>query len=232
MDVFSVKSFLAALPVLPWNDYSPGSIKGGVFASVSETFPLRKSIMLLWQGWDHKGTIIHLMKVWSSPFLLFCISPAEELPVQDAFGVENGIFTSSAQPARGCWCFLQHWQLLWKHSASQVCSWAAAASRICGKEHREGVDLPFWDTRVALLSGFSAGCLSGCVSANLLCSFQVGRDYPPSCCRDCALWVCGTAWNVLWSIIAGTGVAFLGMLRVLSLYWITHCWGEEEGVKW
>lgn len=84
-----MKSFLAALPVLPWNDYSPGSIKGGVFASVSETFPLRKSIMLLWRGSDHKSAVIHLMKAWSSPFLLFCISPAEELRVRDAFGVEK-----------------------------------------------------------------------------------------------------------------------------------------------
>lgn len=65
------------------------------------------------------------------------------------------------------------------------------------------MDLPFWDTRVALLSGFSAGCLSGCVSANLLCSFQVGRDYPPSCCRD---------------------LCFMGLWDSLECSLVNNCW--------
>lgn len=38
--MFSHESFLAALPILPWNNYDPGSIEGRVFASMSETFPL------------------------------------------------------------------------------------------------------------------------------------------------------------------------------------------------
>lgn len=146
----------------------------------------------------------------SSPFLLLCIAPAEGMGMQDALGAflcgKWNIHirkASSDQPARDWWWFLQHWQLLQKHSASQVCSWAPAASKICGKVHREGVGLPFWDTGLALLSGFSVGHLSGCVSASLLCSFQVGRDYPPSCCRD---------------------LHFMGLWHSLECSLIDNCW--------